>query len=169
MTQQRSSIAGIEYIYLFGKWGYVLVALVCLFVCGQHYSKSYERIGMKFYGGVLRHILSPLRNLSLMTKCAPLTAHFVAPCTHCRPKTTKCVAVHGTFCRPWESTGRTVPIYTMLPRVWCIASTLRQAFPNWPWKLYCVLIKETVDSWNYLFTRGYHHYSNTGYLQSKTW
>ena len=34
-----------------------LVALVslsvCLFVCGQHYSKSYERIGMKFYGLVL--------------------------------------------------------------------------------------------------------------------
>ena len=34
-----------------------LVALVylfvCLFVCGQHYSKSYEWIGMKFYGGVL--------------------------------------------------------------------------------------------------------------------
>ena len=34
-----------------------LVALVCLFVClsvcGQHYSKSYEHIGMKFYGGVL--------------------------------------------------------------------------------------------------------------------
>ena len=34
----------------------LLVALVslsvCLFVCGQHYSKSYERIGMKFYGGV---------------------------------------------------------------------------------------------------------------------
>ena len=27
--------------------------LVCLSVCGQHYSKSYERIGMKFYGGVL--------------------------------------------------------------------------------------------------------------------
>ena len=26
---------------------------VCLFVCGQHYSKSYERIGMKFYGWVL--------------------------------------------------------------------------------------------------------------------
>ena len=27
---------------------------VCLFVCrGQHYSKSYERIGMKFYGRVL--------------------------------------------------------------------------------------------------------------------
>ena len=35
----------------------ILVALVCmfvcLFVCGQHYSKSYEWIGMKFYGGVL--------------------------------------------------------------------------------------------------------------------
>ena len=30
-----------------------LVALVCLFVCGQHYSESYERIGMKFYGGAL--------------------------------------------------------------------------------------------------------------------
>ena len=34
-----------------------LVALVCLFVCvsvcGQHYSKCYERIGMKFYGDVL--------------------------------------------------------------------------------------------------------------------
>ena len=26
---------------------------VCLFVYGQHYSKSYERIGMKLYGGVL--------------------------------------------------------------------------------------------------------------------
>ena len=34
-----------------------LVALgclsVCLSVCGQHYSKRYERIGVKFYGGVL--------------------------------------------------------------------------------------------------------------------
>ena len=34
-----------------------LVALVCLFVClsvcGQPYSKSCERSGMKFYGGVL--------------------------------------------------------------------------------------------------------------------
>ena len=34
-----------------------LVALVCLsvclFVCGQHYTKRYERIGMEFYGGVL--------------------------------------------------------------------------------------------------------------------
>ena len=30
-----------------------LVAFVCLSVCGQHYSQSYEQIGMKFYGGVL--------------------------------------------------------------------------------------------------------------------
>ena len=30
-----------------------LVALVYLFVCGQHYSKSYEWIGMTFCGGVL--------------------------------------------------------------------------------------------------------------------
>ena len=42
--------------YLFGKGGYVFGSVglsVCLFVCGQHYSKSYEWIGMKFYGGVL--------------------------------------------------------------------------------------------------------------------
>ena len=26
---------------------------VCLFVCGQHCSKSYKWIGMKIYGGVL--------------------------------------------------------------------------------------------------------------------
>ena len=32
----------------------VLVCLfVCLFVCGQHYSKSYEWIGIKFYGRLL--------------------------------------------------------------------------------------------------------------------
>ena len=34
-----------------------LIALVCLFVClfvcGQHYSNSFEWIGMKFYAGVL--------------------------------------------------------------------------------------------------------------------
>ena len=44
--------------YLLGKRGYVFGSIglsVCLFVCscGQHYSKSYERIGMKLYGGVL--------------------------------------------------------------------------------------------------------------------
>ena len=42
--------------YLLRKGGYVFgrVGLsVCLFVCGQHYSKSYERIVMKFYGEVL--------------------------------------------------------------------------------------------------------------------
>ena len=31
----------------------LLVALVCLFVFGQLYSKSYKQIGMKFYGEVL--------------------------------------------------------------------------------------------------------------------
>ena len=31
----------------------VCLLFVCLSVCGQHYSKSYERIGMKCYGGVL--------------------------------------------------------------------------------------------------------------------
>ena len=40
-----------------GKGGYVFgwlcFWLVCLFVCGQYYSKCYEWIGMKFYGGVL--------------------------------------------------------------------------------------------------------------------
>ena len=44
------------HFYLLGKGGYVLDSVglfVCLSVCGQHYSKSYERIGMKFYGGVL--------------------------------------------------------------------------------------------------------------------
>ena len=30
-----------------------LVTLVCLSVFGQHYSKCYDRIGQKFYGGVL--------------------------------------------------------------------------------------------------------------------
>ena len=42
--------------YLLGKGGYVFGSVglsVCLFVCGQHYSKSYEWIRMKFYGRVL--------------------------------------------------------------------------------------------------------------------
>ena len=51
---------------------------------------------------VLQHILSPLHNLSSTTKRAALTAHFVASCINCRPKATKCAAVHGTFCRPRE-------------------------------------------------------------------
>ena len=38
-----------------------LVELVCLsvhlFVCGQHYSKSYERIVQKFCGGVLGGVM----------------------------------------------------------------------------------------------------------------
>ena len=38
--------------YLLSKGGYIFGS-VCLLVCGHHYSKRYERIGMKFYGGVL--------------------------------------------------------------------------------------------------------------------
>ena len=38
--------------YLLGKGGYVFGS-VGLSVCGQHYSKSYERIETKFYRGVL--------------------------------------------------------------------------------------------------------------------
>ena len=46
----------IHHIYLIGKGGYVFGSIslsICLFVCGQHYSKSYEWIGVKFYGEVL--------------------------------------------------------------------------------------------------------------------
>ena len=46
----------VYHYYLLGKGGYVFGSVglsVCLFVCRQHYSKSYERIGMKSYGGVL--------------------------------------------------------------------------------------------------------------------
>ena len=32
---------------------HMVCLFVCLSVCEQHYSKSYKRIGMKFYGGVL--------------------------------------------------------------------------------------------------------------------
>ena len=44
--------------YLLGQGGYVFGSVglsVCffLFVCGQHYLKSYEKIGMKFHGGIL--------------------------------------------------------------------------------------------------------------------
>ena len=49
-----------RHYYLLGKGGYVFGSVglsvclsVCLFVYEQHYSKSYERIGMKFYGRVL--------------------------------------------------------------------------------------------------------------------
>ena len=38
---------GVALVYLF------VCLFVCLSACGQHYSKGYERIGMKFYGGVL--------------------------------------------------------------------------------------------------------------------
>ena len=39
--------------YVFGSDGLSVYLFVCLFVCGRHYSNSYERIGMKLYGGVL--------------------------------------------------------------------------------------------------------------------
>ena len=47
--------AKIQVITSLAKEVMFLVALVCslfvcLSVCGQHYSKSYERIGMTFYG-----------------------------------------------------------------------------------------------------------------------
>ena len=41
-----ASIRGRLLSYVFGSVG----LSVCLLVCGQHYSKISERIGMKFYG-----------------------------------------------------------------------------------------------------------------------
>ena len=50
-------ISFVMFITSLAKEVMFLVALVCLFVClfvcEQHYSKSYEQIGMKFYGRVL--------------------------------------------------------------------------------------------------------------------
>ena len=66
---------------------------------------------------VLRLILSPLHNLSSMTKRAALTAHFVTPCINCRPKATKCAAVHGTFCRPREREREREREFIMLLKV----------------------------------------------------
>ena len=40
------------YLIISAKKIMFLVAFICLFVCYQHYSKTYERIVMKFYGGV---------------------------------------------------------------------------------------------------------------------
>ena len=107
---------------------------------------------MKNYGGVV-------------------TAHFVTPAQFVADD--KMCTFNGTFCRTLHTlspqkrqnvhqfTAHCVPperarerdelCAYILPRVWCIASALRQVFPNWPWKFYCILIKEIVDSWNYLF------------------
>ena len=56
-TSSSSSLVIAGIITSLAKEVMFLVALVCLFVClfvcEQHYSKSYERIGMKFYGRVL--------------------------------------------------------------------------------------------------------------------
>ena len=38
---------------VFGGVGLPVCLFICLFVCDQHYSKSYEQIGMKVAGGVL--------------------------------------------------------------------------------------------------------------------
>ena len=56
----KASLHKFHHCYLLGKGGYVFGSVglsVCLSVCGQHYSKSYERIGVKFYGGVLGSIM----------------------------------------------------------------------------------------------------------------
>ena len=42
-----------EVMFLVALVSLSVCLFVCLFVCEQHYSKSYERIGMKFYGRVL--------------------------------------------------------------------------------------------------------------------
>ena len=91
-------------------------------------------------------------------------AHFVAPAQFVAGD--EMCTFNSTFCRTLHTLSPQIdnmcsrsrhilsPLRehgTMLPRVWCIASVLRQAFPNWPCKLYCILIKEIVDSWNYLF------------------
>ena len=50
----NNTATGQYFYYLLGKEGYVFGSVgLSVSVCGQHYSKSYERIGMKFYGGVL--------------------------------------------------------------------------------------------------------------------
>ena len=47
LQDQGRSIAG-DYQLLGIRYRW----FVCLFVCEQHNAKSYERIAMKFYGGV---------------------------------------------------------------------------------------------------------------------
>ena len=42
-----------EVMFLVALVSLPVCLFVCLFVCGHHYSKSYERIGMKFYRRVL--------------------------------------------------------------------------------------------------------------------
>ena len=46
-----------EVMFLVALVSLSVYLFVCLFVCGQHYSKSFERIGMKFYGRVLKEEL----------------------------------------------------------------------------------------------------------------
>ena len=54
--ESKLKTRGQGHYYLLGKGGYVFGSIslfVCLSVGGQHYSTSYESIGMKFYGGVM--------------------------------------------------------------------------------------------------------------------
>ena len=50
---RKSEVIILHLLHSWHKEVVLLVALVCLFVCGQHNSKSYEQIGMTFNGGVL--------------------------------------------------------------------------------------------------------------------
>ena len=53
--QFRSFVTSLakEVMFLVALVSLSVCLFVCLFVCGQHYSQSYERIAMKFYGRVL--------------------------------------------------------------------------------------------------------------------
>ena len=53
MDDQKSEWTG--YIYLLGKYkGFVFGSVVCLSVCKQYYTNSFERPGMTSYAVVLR-------------------------------------------------------------------------------------------------------------------
>ena len=52
MTFEANSTSAIFFITSLAKDVMFSVVLVCLSVCKQHYSTSYEWITMKFYGGV---------------------------------------------------------------------------------------------------------------------
>ena len=47
--------------YVFGSVGLYVCLLVCFFVCGQHYSNSYEWIGMKFEGEVVGSTMTNMK------------------------------------------------------------------------------------------------------------
>ena len=53
VSQIRVPVLHYDVVTSLAKEVMFLVALVSLSVCGQHYYKSYERIGMKLYGRAL--------------------------------------------------------------------------------------------------------------------